>query len=100
MILGETAGKSNPSLKAQEQTCQTEWWSSVLLATRMILQMDEIGAESWPVRDRGVSLGARNVAVTLLLAHRRCRRLLFLLITHTETRKILVGLPWTKDRPC
>jgi hypothetical protein len=44
MTLGETAGTSNPSQKAEEQTCQTEWWSSVLLATRGIMQMDESSA--------------------------------------------------------
>jgi len=59
MILGETAGTSKPIQKAQEQTCQTEWWSSVLLATRRILQMDESGAGSWPVTDRDVSNNAQ-----------------------------------------
>jgi hypothetical protein len=58
MILGETAGTSNPVQKAQEQTCQSEWWSSVLPDTRRILQMDESGAESWLVTDVGVGSNA------------------------------------------
>ena len=49
---------SNTSQKAQEQTWQTEESSSVLLATQRILQMDDNGAESWPVTDRGVSSDA------------------------------------------
>jgi len=58
MILGETTETSNTSQEELEQIWQTEWWSSVLLAAQGVLQMDENGAESWSVKDRGVSSDA------------------------------------------